>query len=620
MKRLLLIFTCLLASFTLPALSQGEVAFDRYHTPEQLEAILDVMGEHDNARTEVLAETAGGHEVLLLEIGPEVGREKQLPAIIAAANMEGNVPLATEAALYLAADLLRNPEKSADKTWYIIPCGNPDALAKYFAEPLCSDPRNAEPVNDDMDVSVDEDGVEDLNGDGIISTMRVRDPEGEWMKVPGEPRLMKKAEKNKGETGNYSLYSEGLDNDGDGAYNEDGPGGTNPGINFPHGFNYWTSDAGTWPGSSAEAWAVLEFVYDHPEIAMALTFGSSNFCFSPPRTDRKGGNDLDRLRIPERYGRRFGLDTSRTYTFEEARKAIQEVLPEGMELTDARLAGFLGLKAEANPMPEDMFFYKSASTDYREFITEKGLSLDRIKPEPDKDGSFELLAYYHLGIPSFALDFWTPPTGEKAAGENGDQKESGRSPGSNNGPGEGSETEDDEAFLNYSDSLGSGQGFIEWETFEHPTLGEVEIGGRVPFAATTPPAASIEGLLAPQVPWVYELASRLPRIAFEDVSAESLGAGLYRVTAVVRNEGEIAYPIAMGARNGRILPVILVLDNEEIEILEGRERTQVFRVPAKGAAEASWLIKSPSPQSLKIRCVTMNAWSDETTVEIGGAQ
>ena len=315
----LLLFSCILILFPLPVSAQDGLAFDRYHSPEQLENIIRTLGERDHAQVIELAETPGGNKLLLLEIGHETGSEKTLPAVITAANMEGTSPLATEAALYLAAELLRDAERYGDKTWYILPCGNPDALARFFADPLFADARNAEPYNDDMDDGVDEDGVDDLNGDGIISMMRFRDPEGEWMEVPGEQRLMKRADPLKGETGTFRLLSEGLDNDGDGRYNEDGPGGTNVGINFPHGFEYWTSDAGTWPGSSPEANAVLEFVYAHPEIAMAVTYGSSNFCLSPPRTDRKGGNDMERLRIPERYGRRLGLDTGRTYTFEEAR-------------------------------------------------------------------------------------------------------------------------------------------------------------------------------------------------------------------------------------------------------------------------------------------------------------
>ena len=131
---------------------------------------------------------------------------------------------------------------------------------------------------------------------------------------------------------------------------------------------------------------------------------------------------MSRLRIPERYGQRFGLDTRRTYTYEEAKEAFMEAMPEGMELTDTRLASFLGLEAEANPMPADLSFYKDISGEYKEFLEEQGVSADRIAPEDDKDGSFELLAYYHLGIPSFALDFWTPPV-EKTEPQSGDKNE-----------------------------------------------------------------------------------------------------------------------------------------------------------------------------------------------------
>ncbi len=607
------LLVCILVLFSFPVFSQGDLTFDRYHNPGQLEELIKTLGQNENALVIELAETAGGNKLLLLEIGSEVGKEKTLPAVVTVANMEGTVPLATEAALYLASQLLDNPEMYRDKTWYIIPCGNPDALSRFFSKPLFADARNAAPYNDDMDEAVDEDGVEDLNSDGIISQMRVRDPEGEWIQVPGEPRLMRKADSSKGESGQYRLYCEGLDNDLDGLYNEDGPGGTNVGINFPHGFNYWTADGGTWPGSSSEARAVLEFVYAHPEIALSVTYGSSNFCLSPPRSDRKGGNDMNRLRISERYGRMFGLDTKRTYTYDEAKEALHDALPEGMELTDARLAGILGLGAEANPMPKDLVFYKEISSEYNKFLEEKGLSADRIGPEKDKDGSFELLSYYHLGIPSFALDFWTPPAEKN---ETNSEKPGNKNSGDKDDPG----TADAKAFLKYSDNQLNGQGFLEWTSFNHPTLGEIEIGGQVPFAANTPPPADINSLLSNQVPWIFELASMLPRISLGDIKVETLGSGLYRIEVIIENQGRLPYPIAMGTRNGRILPVIIVLDNPGITILEGKTRTQVYTVPGKGAARATWLIKADKPQKITLKSITMNAWTDEKEISLGGAK
>jgi len=44
---------------------------------------------------------------------------------------------------------------------------------------------------------VDEDGPQDLNKDGFITVMRVKDPAGTYMIDPDEPRLMKKADPKK---------------------------------------------------------------------------------------------------------------------------------------------------------------------------------------------------------------------------------------------------------------------------------------------------------------------------------------------------------------------------------------------------------------------------------------
>ena len=64
----------------------------------------------------------------------------------------------------------------------------------------------------------------------------------------------------------------------------------------------------------------------------------------------------------------------------------------------------------------------------------------------------------------------------------------------------GDETE--KALLAFSDKELQGKGFIPWKAYKHPTLGEVEIGGFVPYTANTPPAAMMQNLLQGQVPWV----------------------------------------------------------------------------------------------------------------------
>jgi len=305
--------------------------------------------------------------------------------------------------------ILEKPEVRKDKTWYVLVCGNPDAAAAYFANPLQMDTRNSRPHNDDMDDSTDEDGTDDLDGNGIITSMRVKDPEGEWIALPGDPRLMKKADPVKGEKGIYKLFSEGLDNDKDGKYNEDGSGGVNIGINFPHLFKSHTKTGGDWAGSEEESYYLIKFINEHREIGLTFCFGATNFCLTPPRGGRQGSVDMDKLKIPERYGEAMGIDTSRTYTMKEIMEMMEPFVPSGMELTEAMISSFLGLGAVVNPLPEDLKFYKELSENYKEYLKKNKLDEKRQETARAKDGSFELWAYYHMGLPSFTMDFWTLP-------------------------------------------------------------------------------------------------------------------------------------------------------------------------------------------------------------------
>ncbi len=343
-----------------------DFTFDRYHSPDELNKILKDAAESFPKITKLhkIAVTRSQKEVSILEIGNETDTaKKELPAVFVAANMEGTTPIASEAALYLVKSLLEDDSLFKDKTWYVLACGNPEAAAHYFNKPLRQDPRNSNPFNDDMDDQVDEDGADDLDGNGIITMMRVKSPEGSWIPVPGEPRLMRRADPSKGEQGLYKLYSEGLDNDGDGEYNEDGQGGVNIGINFPHLFEHHTSTGGLWPGSEEESYYLIKFIMEHREIGLTFCFGQTNFCLNPPAGGRRGSVDLNNIKIPERYGKMMGLDTEKTYTMKEIIELLKPFVPEGMEITESMVAQFLGLGAVALVTPIDqnwthLFFKK----------------------------------------------------------------------------------------------------------------------------------------------------------------------------------------------------------------------------------------------------------------------
>ena len=65
-------------------------------------------------------------------------------------------------------------------------------------------------IDADNDGRFDEDGPEDLNKDGYISIMRVKDPKGPYMVHPEDPRLLRRADAAKGEAGGYAIYWEGV--------------------------------------------------------------------------------------------------------------------------------------------------------------------------------------------------------------------------------------------------------------------------------------------------------------------------------------------------------------------------------------------------------------------------
>lgn len=664
-----LMFLCL----ALGPLAAADLTFDRYHKPEELAAAVQDLARANPgfAKVHILAKSPGGRELALLEIGPETAKTaKSLPAVFIAANMEGTVPISGEAALYLAKLVCEKADMRSDRTWYILACGNPDAAAVYFGKPLRLDARNARPRNDDQDDQTDEDGTDDLDGDGVITQMRVKDPEGAWIPIPVEPRLMKKADGSKGEKGVWKLYSEGLDNDGDGQFNEDGPGGVNVGTAFPHLFKFFAPDSGAWSGSETETFALLKFFDLHREVGLTFVFGEANFCLAPPRGSRKGEADLNQIKVPENMAGYINADPTRTYTIAEVMDLVRPLVPPGMEVTESMIAGFLGLGAVVNPLDDDLKFYKELSEKYKEFLKAAKLDGKRLDPAPDKDGSFELYAYYHLGLPSFALDFWTLPEvkEEKAADEItpeklekmtndefialGEEKidaflKASGAPdqfkakqvieGLKGGmmdtkkmaemmkqmpkkPSVEGMDPKEKALLAWSDKELGGKGFAAWKPFKHPTLGDVEIGGAVPFTDNTPPAKMVDGLLKGQVPWVFEIAKKMARIKIADAAVKRLGAGVYEVKVWVENTGDMPYPTAMGRRNERVLPVIVTLGGQGFEIVQGKKRSLVPAVPAHGSQPVTWIVRAAKPVKLEVKAETQMAWGDSRQIDLGGAK
>lgn len=655
---------------TLLLLLMPGVKAQKYKTAKSATQALNAIVQTNASKVKVhkLAQTFSGNQFSIYEFGTEISSKQRLkPAIFVMANAEGNVPVATEAALALAKELVK--DKNLERfTWYLVPTLNADALDHYFENPLWNNTRNARPHNDDMDDLVDEDGPDDLNKDGFITQMRVVDPMGIWIPEEADARFMRKANTAKGEKGMYKLYTEGLDNDGDGVFNEDPKGGINSGINFPHLFKANTATGGVWPGSEPEVYALMRFIYARPEIAATFTFGSSDFCIQVPKGGRRGSADFTKIKIPKRMADSFGADPNRIYTMEEVIELAQPMVPEGMELTPSMVAGFLGLGAAVNPLDEDLKFYKELSKQYKEYLKAQGFEEERLAPEKAKDGSFELWSYYHLGIPTFSMNFFTLPKAKKETKEAGsgislDEVEKMSSDDfvaygeekiaaflkENNAPEhfsatrliemmqgdqfspaqmvgmlkqmpkpekEGELNEKTKAFIAYDRDVLKGDGFVNWTSFEHPTLGTVEIGGEKAFVRTTPSYDEAEKMINLQMPWVFEIVKKLPSLIILKTEVEAISADIYKVNIWVQNENYLPFPTAMGSRNNRPAPAILLIDGKDVQFVNGKARTPINKVDGLKAIKLSYLIQAKKGTEVSLKLESKFAGYDKANITL----
>ena len=135
--------------------------------------------------------------------------------------------------------------------------------------------------DDDRDGTVNEDPFEDLNKDGVITLLRVEDATGNYIKLKEDERIVVPADKNKGQLGKYKVLSEGIDNDKDGKFNEDGKGGIQFNKNFSFNYPYFKPGAGEHAVSEKENRALLDFLYQQWNIYAIITLGPENNLSKP---------------------------------------------------------------------------------------------------------------------------------------------------------------------------------------------------------------------------------------------------------------------------------------------------------------------------------------------------
>lgn len=431
--------------------------------------------------------------------------------------------------------------------FYLLPRVSPDGAELYLTSPylLRSSVREwafPEPTTwDGLQ-------VQDVDGDGQILTMRVRDDDlGDWKVSAQDARLLIQRGPNDYHGPFYRVFPEGRVVGHDGY--EVKPTASKWGLDFNRNYpTHWRTEvpgSGSYPFSEPETRAVGDFLLSHPNIAAALSYHTSGGVILRPFCT--------------------GTDSSMPRHDLQAIKAVGE---RGHELTKYPCISIF-----------------------------EGFTRDRSRPSA---GSFIDFAYDQLGILCYATELWD------LAAQAGLPK---RSMQETMQLTESQREEDGLKLLKWNDEVLSGQGFVDWRRFEHPELGEVEIGGWLPKTVRqNPPLQLLAEECEKNMQFSLVQAATLPRVVITEAGLTKIAEDTFRLTAVVENAGYLRTSGSVQAEKNRLAKPVTV------EVLLPEEG-QVLSVPLKhdlghlsgfaeqlssGRRKVEWVLWLPAGSEIEI--------------------
>ena len=428
------------------------------------------------------------------------------------------------------------------RTLYLLPRVNPDGAEKYLTTPhlLRSSvrPYPGEHVQDLPGLH-----PSDIDGDGKILTMRVRDDRrGEWRISGQDPRVM--IPRRPAERGGpfYHLYREGeIRGESVEPFEERPvPWGLDINRNFPSNWHPEVEGGGPYPASEPEVKSIVDFIVSHNNIGGLQAFHTyGGFFYRNPYQYPEEEMDPDDLR------------------------ATVEIAREGEAVT-----GYTDEKSS------------NCST-----LTE--------------------WAYEHRGILGYTTEVWDRLG---RAGVDRVEYRTCHDP---------AQREDMEIrLMQWNDRELSGRAFHRWRSFEHPQLGEVELGGWDPkFAVQNPPEELLHQECHKNTRWLMRHAGALPCIAIERTAVTEEAPGLFRIDVIVGNHG---YLPTSASNKAQDLEVVRP-DSVELEVPGNAERVMGPSVQdlgflegfmngqnprgtgaARSSASAAWMVRGERGSEVKV--------------------
>lgn len=541
-----------------------QVFFDRYYRYAELTETLQAFAREypQLVQVESIGKSYEGRDIWLVTV-TSGGAANEKPALWVDGNIHASEVSPTSACLYLLNKLVTGYGQDADITrcldtrvFCLCPRINPDGAELALADKPRIIRSSTRPYPYDEDPFG---GLinEDIDGDGRMLMMRIPDPNGQWKPHPDEPRLMVRRDPT--ETGGtyYRVLPEGRIEDYDGSIIF--PQRVKEGLDLNRNFPaHWRQEH--------EQRGAGPYPTSEPEVRAVVDFIAKH----PNIT---------------------GAVTFHTWSGVILR-------PYGTQPDDSFPAEDLWTFQKIGQKGTDLTGYPSISV-YHDF---------RYHPKEVITGVFDDWLYDHLGVYAWTVELWSP------------QRQAGITDYKYIDWYREHPLDDDLKLLKWSDEVLEGKGYVNWYPYEHPQLGQVELGGwNMQYAWRNPPPQFLEKEIAPFSDWLVWHLLLSPRLELLETKVTALGGGNYHVRLVAHNTGWLPTNVTKKAVNNKVVRgVVCEIElpegaslksgkpREEVGQMEGRSQTAASLTPWSLTAATSdrvkceWVVHAPQGGTVKL--------------------
>ncbi len=552
-------------------------SYDHYYNYQEITDILHDYAEKypQFCQLSTIGESVEHRQQWLLKVtNTATGDYDDKPAYFVEGNIHAGEVTGSMAVMHLLDTIFTNLDSQevqdilADRTIYAVPRLSPDGSEWYLTTP--DTPRSVPRATFYTD---DLKGLnsKDMDGDGCIRVMRVKSPFGNWKVDETDPRVMVRRRPDDTTGTFYNVYSEGDIDEYDGM-------NIKPGHSKMRDYDLNRNYPVSWKPDFAQHGA-----------------GENPLC--APETQNNAKFLLEHPNVC------FGMD------FHTAGGQI--LVPPGHISP-----------SEYNP--KDFEIYNTIA---KRAAEENGYDVVQIYSEYTKVGGSPIIGLfidycdYVLGFPCYAIECWN------LEGQSGITKVYPPKPLSIK-----EQEENTKKIMKWVDENCEPNTFKPWTAFNHPQLGEVEIGGiENKYVVQNPPRHLLKAEVEKQTSAQLVIIKTLPVVKFEEVKISKLDCGLYRVEATIGNHGYLptcAFNAATKLKQVKDLCVTI----DGCEVVEGKKDTKLGQLagfvsrksytwglnPMTVETEplekkATWLVKANTKDTITLTVTGSRTGKIETT-------